>query len=69
MPPRPEELVAAALFEEQSTADEAWGRLADAGVPAVILLDPGLLGAFRWRIMVYRRDLDRAVALIADLVG
>ena len=64
----PEQLVAAALFEHRALADEAWGRLAEADIPASVITEPGIMGAFRYDVMVHREDLERAQALIADLV-
>ena len=63
----PEQLVAAALFEDRDLADEAWGRLAEADIPASVITEPGIIGAYRLNVMVHREDLDKAQALIADL--
>jgi len=64
-----EQLVAAALFEDRAVADEAWGRLTEADIPASVITEPGIMGAYRLNVMVHREDLDKAQALIADLVG
>ena len=64
----PEPLVAAALFDDRDRADDAWGRLADAGIPASVITEPGMLGAYRLNVMVHRDDLERAQILIADLI-
>jgi hypothetical protein len=64
----PEQLVAAALFEDRDRADEAWGRLAEADIPASVITEPGIMGAYRLNVMVHREDLDEAQALIADLI-
>ncbi len=64
----PEQLVAAALFEDRVVADEAWGRLAEADIPASVITEPGIIGAYRLNVMVHREDLERAQALIADLI-
>ncbi len=64
----PEQLVAAALFEDRAAADEAWGRLADADIPASVITEPGIMGAYQLMVMVHRDDLDEAQRLIADLV-
>ncbi len=64
----PEQLVAAALFEDRDLADEAWGRLAEADIPASVITEPGIIGAYRLNVMVHREDLDKAQALIADLI-
>lgn len=65
---KPEDLVAAALFDDREKADEAWGRLAEAGIPASVITEPGMVGAYRLNVMVHRENLERAQALIADLV-
>ena len=66
---RPDQLVAAALFDDRDLADEAWGRLAQAEIPASVITEPGIMGAYRLIVMVQRGDLEQAQALIADLVG
>ncbi|GMQ86130.1 MAG: hypothetical protein BMS9Abin07_1703 [Acidimicrobiia bacterium] len=65
---KPDQLVTAALFEDRDRADEAWGRLAEAEIPASVVTEPGIMGAYRMNVMVHREDLERAQALIADLV-
>jgi hypothetical protein len=65
---KPDDLVAAALFDERSVADEAWGRLMDADIPASVVTEPGMVGAYRLNVMVHRENLEKAQALIADLV-
>ncbi|MEA3502595.1 MAG: hypothetical protein U9R47_07455 [Actinomycetota bacterium] len=65
---RPDDLVAAALFADRDVADEAWGRLFEAGIPASVITEPGMVGAYRLNVMVERKDLDEAQRLIADLV-
>jgi hypothetical protein len=66
--PKPEQLVAAALFDDRGRADDAWGRLAEAGIPASVITEPGIMGAYRLTVMVHREDLEEAQALIADLI-
>jgi len=66
---KPDDLVAAALFTDQDLADEAWGRLIDADIPASVITEPGIVGAYRLDVMVERKDLDEAQRLIADLVN
>lgn len=68
MSPRPDDLVAAALFQDRERADLAWGRLAEADIPASVITEPGIMGAYYFRVMVAREDLDAAQAEIADLV-
>jgi len=65
---KPDDLVAAALFTDRDTADEAWGRLVDADIPASVITEPGMVGAYRLNVMVYRENLEEAQRLIADLV-
>ncbi len=65
---KPDDLVAAALFTDRDVADEAWGRLVEADIPASVITEPGMVGAYRLNVMVERRDLDKAQRLIADLV-
>jgi len=65
---RPDELVAAALFDDRERAEEAWGRLVEADIPASVITEPGIMGAFYYRVMVERDDLERAQSMIADLV-
>jgi hypothetical protein len=64
----PEELVAAALFEDRDKADEAWGRLERSDIPATVITEPGIMGAYQVMVMVRREDLDEAQHLIADLI-
>jgi hypothetical protein len=66
---KPDDLVAAALFTDRGVADEAWGRLVEADIPASVITEPGMVGAYRLNVMVERKDLDEAQRLIADLVG
>jgi len=68
MSPRPDDLVAAALFQDRERADLAWGRLAEANIPASVITEPGIMGAYYHRVMVQRENLDAAQAEIADLV-
>ncbi|GMQ98700.1 MAG: hypothetical protein BMS9Abin17_1224 [Acidimicrobiia bacterium] len=60
----PGELVSAALFRSRREAEEAWDHLADAGIPATVVTDPGLLGKYTVSVEVEREDLDRAVAAL-----
>lgn len=57
--------VSAALFTDREKADEAWAVLTDAGIPAAVITDPGILGKFELLLMVERDDLERAQALLA----
>ena len=65
---KPDDLVAAALFTDRDVSDEAWGLLVEADIPASVITEPGMVGAYRLNVMVERRDLDEAQRLIADLV-
>ncbi|MDJ0791269.1 MAG: SPOR domain-containing protein [Acidimicrobiia bacterium] len=60
---------AAAVFDDRADADEAWGMLADAGVPATVVTDPGMLGAYRVMVVVSRDDLDRAIEILAPFIA
>jgi ABC-type hemin transport system ATPase subunit len=66
---KPDDLVAAALFTDRAVAEEAWGRLLEADIPASVITEPGMVGAYRLNVMVERKHLDEAQRLIADLVG
>jgi hypothetical protein len=66
--PDPDQLVAAALFQDRERAEEAWGRLEHADIPASVITEPGIMGAYQLKLMVHREDLDEAQRLIADLV-
>ena len=58
------ESASAALFETRDGAEEAWEILTEAGVPATVVTDPGLLGKYSVSVEVERDDLDRAVAVL-----
>ncbi|GMQ94129.1 MAG: hypothetical protein BMS9Abin12_1613 [Acidimicrobiia bacterium] len=60
--------VSAAEFTDRDKADEAWGMLVDAGIPAAIITDPGMLGAYELSVMVQREDLERARRILFPLV-
>ena len=66
---RPDDLVAAALFDDRDVADEAWGRLSQEEIPASVITEPGIMGGFYFRVMVHRERLEEAQTLIADLVA
>lgn len=61
--------VSAALFTDRKQAEEAWGILVDGGIPAAIVTDPGLLGKYELSLMVVRDDLDKAQALLKDVIA
>ena len=52
--------IAAAVLPSREDADEAWGILADAGIPATVVTDPGILGKYELLLMVDRDDLAAA---------
>ena len=52
--------IAAAVLPSREKADEAWGILADAGIPAMVVTDPGILGKYELLVMVDRDDLEAA---------
>ena len=60
--------IAAAVFSDRDLADEAWGLLVDAEIPATIVTDPGMLGAYSVQVMVDRSDLEAAQVVLAPLV-
>lgn len=60
--------IAAAVFTDRALADEAWGLLSDADIPATIVTDPGMLGAYSVQVMVDRADLEAAQRVLAPLV-
>ena len=61
--------VSAAIFTDKEKAEEAWGILQDGGIPAAVVTDPGLLGKYELSVMVAREDLDKAQALLREVVA
>lgn len=62
-------LVPIAEFADRNVAEEAWGVLEDAAVPANVLTEPGAFGTpVIHRVEVERPNVARAQALIAHLV-
>jgi len=59
---------AAAVFDNRADADEAWGILAEGDVPATVVTDPGMLGAYQVSVVVDRSDLDQAQRLLAPFI-
>ena len=57
--------IAAAVFDEREPAEEAWAILNDADIPATVVTDPGMLGAYSVSVMVDRNDLERAQQALA----
>jgi hypothetical protein len=66
---RPDDLVVALMVDDRDRADEAWGRLTDAGIPASVITEPGIMGAYRHLVQVHRQNLDAAQRLLTDLAG
>jgi hypothetical protein len=63
-------LVPIAEFASAAMADEAWGRLEGAGIPASVETDPAMLGgAMVIRVVVEAPYVDEAQRMIADLVA
>ena len=56
----------AGLFTTRELAEEAWDVLTEAGIPATVVTDPGLLGKYSVSVEVERSDLDRAVAVLQE---
>ena len=54
----------AGVFINRELAEEAWDALTEAGIPATVVTDPGLLGKYSVSVEVERSDLDRAVAVL-----
>ena len=54
----------AGLFSNRELAEEAWDVLTEAGIPATVVTDPGILGKYSVSVEVEREDLDRAVAVL-----
>jgi hypothetical protein len=56
----------AGLFANREAAEEAWDVLTEAGIPATVVTDPGILGKYSVSVEVEREDLDRAVAVLQE---
>lgn len=61
--------VSAALFTDREKADEAWSVITEAGIPASVITDPGMLGKYELSLMVERDDLEKAQKLLAPLIS
>ena len=67
---RKDRLVPIAEFADPATADTAWARLDDAGIPASVVTDAAMFGGPEvTRVYVESPNVDRAQREIADLVG
>ena len=66
---RKDKLVPVAEFRDRAVAEEAWGVLEDAAIPANVLTEPGTFGTpVVHRVEVERPNVPTAQALIAPLV-
>lgn len=66
---RKDKLVPIAEFDDRGIAEEAWGLLEDAAIPANVLTEPGTFGTpVVHRIEVEAPNVASAQALIAHLV-
>ena len=63
------ESASAAMFETRDEAESAWEILMEAGIPAVVVTDPGFLGKYSVSLEVEREDLDRAVEVLKDALA
>jgi aspartokinase len=61
-------LVSAGLFTNHALAEEAWDALVEAGIPATVVTDPGILGEYSVSVEVERDDLDRAIVVLRERV-
>ena len=67
---RKDKLVPIAEFDDREVAEQAWGVLEEAGIPANVLTEPGTFGTPVFhRIEVERPNVATAQALIAHLVN
>jgi hypothetical protein len=65
-----DKLVPIAEFASRDVAEEAWGVLESAGIPANVLTEPGPFGTpVVHRVEVERPNVAAAQPLIAHLVG
>ena len=66
---RKDKLVPIAEFVDRLNAEEAWGLLEDAEIPANVLTEPGTFGTpVIHRVEVERPNVPSAQALIAHLI-
>mgnify|MGYP001826547458 CR=1 FL=1 len=66
---RKDKLTPIAEFADRTLAEEAWGLLEDAGIPANVLTEPGTFGTpIVHRVEVERPNVVTAQALLAPLV-
>ena len=54
----------AGVFIDRDKAEKAWETLNDAGIPATVVTDPGLLGKYSVSVEVERPNLERAVSVL-----
>ena len=61
--------IAAAVFRDTDTADEAWALLVDADIPAAVITEPGTFGVeYSVSVMVERDRLDEAQRVLAPFM-
>ncbi|NHZ70378.1 MAG: hypothetical protein GWP18_01920 [Proteobacteria bacterium] len=58
------EFASAGLFINRDEAEIAWDHLAQAGIPATVIVDPGLLGKYSVSVEVDRENLDQAIEIL-----
>jgi len=61
--------IAAAVFDSVDKAEEGWALLSDANIPAVVITNPGMFGAFSVSLLVQRSDLAAAQSILAPLIS
>ena len=67
---RKDKLVPIAEFDDRDVAEQAWGVLEEAAIPANVLTEPGTFGSpVLHRIEVERPNVATAQGLIAHLVN
>lgn len=61
--------VAAAVFSDTDTAEEAWSLLVEAGIPAAVITEPGTFGTeYSVSVMVERDRLEEAQQVLAPFM-
>jgi len=64
-----DKLIPIAEFDDRDRAEEGWGLLEEAGIPANVLTEPAMLGGkVIHRIEVERPNVETAQRLIAHLI-
>jgi hypothetical protein len=60
--------IAAAVFDNVEQAERGWEMLNDADIPSAMITESAL-GSYSVSLMVERKHLDEAQAVLAPLVG